>query len=292
MGVSSSKPLKKSIHENIKSKYILQVIFANLREKKLLKLIKYNKNIQSKLNRDINDYIKYYEYNKKIIIEIITISKNYKNYFIKYKEEDERYFHIYFNDEKEEILLCKNYFDYDKNVTKIKIIIDEQITSFEGLFSECICIEKINFIKFNRKDITDMSYMFYKCKSLKEINFYNFNTTNVTDMSSMFFGCTSLEKLYIKNFNTINVINMSFIFGNCVSLKYLNLNNFNTNNVTNMSSMFNNCESLEVLHIDNFNTVNVTDMRGMFWGCSYELEKKLRNLNLNIKEEAFHTYYI
>ena len=85
---------------------------------------------------------------------------------------------------------------------------------------------------------------------------------------------------------------MSFIFGNCVSLKYLNLNNFNTNNVTNMSSMFNNCESLEVLHIDNFNTVNVTDMRGMFWGCSYELEKKLRNLNLNIKEEAFHTYYI
>ena len=50
-----------------------------------------------------------------------------------------------------------------KILQKIKIIIDEQITSFKKLFYECVCIEMINFIKFNRKDINNMKLMFFGC---------------------------------------------------------------------------------------------------------------------------------
>ena len=57
--------------KNIKSKYILQRIFAYLTEKKQLQIIKYNKNIQQKFEKDINDYKNY----KKIIIELTPINK-------------------------------------------------------------------------------------------------------------------------------------------------------------------------------------------------------------------------
>ena len=42
--------------EEIKSKYILQKIFENLRAIRSLKIIKYNKNIQNKINLNIKEY--------------------------------------------------------------------------------------------------------------------------------------------------------------------------------------------------------------------------------------------
>ena len=140
--------IKENSYKNIKSKYILQKIFANLTEKKLLQIVNYNKELQNELEKDINDFIKYY---KKVIIEIIPINKEEDNYFIKYKKEEEQYFQIYFNDEKEE--KHRNYYNKDENVTKIKIIINAQIKSFKGLFYHCCFIEKINFIQFNRENI-------------------------------------------------------------------------------------------------------------------------------------------
>ena len=173
--------IKENSYKNIKSKYILQKIFANVTEKKLLQIVNYNKNIQEELEKDINDFKKYYN---QIIIEIIPINKGDKNTFIKFKEEENKYYHIYFNDETEE--KHRNYINKDENVAKIKIIVDEQIKSFQGLFYFCDCIERINFINFNRKDINNMSYMFFGCSSLIEINLNNFITNNVTNMSYMF----------------------------------------------------------------------------------------------------------
>ena len=203
--------IKENSYKNIKSKYILQKIFANLTEKKLLQIVNYNKELQNELEKDINDFIKYY---KKVIIEIIPINKEEDNYFIKYKKEEEQYFQIYFNDEKEE--KHRNYFTKNDNVTNIKIIIDEHITSFEGLFYEYKCIQKINFIKFKRKDINNMSSMFCGCSSLEKLNLDNFNTNNVTNMSWMFRGCSSLKELNLNNFNTNNVTNMSYMFSRCL----------------------------------------------------------------------------
>ena len=66
--------------------------------------------------------------------------------FINIDEEDEIYYHIYFNDNKEEI---KRYYLYiNENVIKIRIIIDYQIKSFKELFYYCKCFKSINFKKF------------------------------------------------------------------------------------------------------------------------------------------------
>ena len=59
---------------------------------------------------------------------------------------NDKYYHIYFNDNKEEIK--RNYLNENDNVTKLKIIIDYQVKSFDSLFSNCECIEYICFKKF------------------------------------------------------------------------------------------------------------------------------------------------
>ena len=88
-----------------------------------------------------------------IEIEIIPI-KNKFGKFIDIIDIDKKYFHIYFNNNKEEIKTT-NLTEKDK-VSIINIIIDHQIKSFLGLFSACECIESINFKKYYRNNITDM----------------------------------------------------------------------------------------------------------------------------------------
>ena len=88
--------IRSSIFENIKSKYILQMIFNNLEKKKFLYFVKYNKNIKKRINININDYKKYFEL---IEIEIKPINGKYGK-FIEIKKEDEKYYHIYFNNKK------------------------------------------------------------------------------------------------------------------------------------------------------------------------------------------------
>ena len=128
--------------KNIKSNYILKQIFENISQKTLMKLINHNKNIQNQLEIGINDFIKYYE---QIEIEIIPINKDNKNKFINIPKEDKLYYHIYFNDDKNET--DKYYFNKYDNIKKIKIKIDGEIKSFKGLFENCTCIEKIAFLK-------------------------------------------------------------------------------------------------------------------------------------------------
>jgi len=278
---------KKSLLFKIKSKQILKTIFDNLQIYKTLEIVKYNKYCQSRLNKGINDYK---EYRKIIITEIIPKELIYDK-FINITGNNE-YYHIYFNEDKEE---TKRYTIPKKDkITKIKITIDYEIKSLSELFSECKSIKKITFNQFNRRDIKnmsrmfykcssleeldilnfntnnviDMSYMFYQCSSLKELNLYNFNTKNVKYMSLMFYKCSALQKLNISNFVTDDVENMDWMFARCNSLTELNLSNFKTNNVIDMSCMFYKCSSLEVLNLTNFKTTNVKNMDSMFYECS------------------------
>ena len=133
--------------------------------------------------------------------------------FINIDNEDEIYYHIYFNDNKEEIK--RKYFNKNDNVSKIKIIIDYQVKSFGHLFFDCKCIGYICFKKFYRSNINNMEGMFDGCSSLKELNLSNFNTNNVTKMGGMFFGCSSLKELNLSNFNTNNVTLMYEMFYGC-----------------------------------------------------------------------------
>ena len=86
------------IIENIKSRYILSKIYNNMTKKKKLEIVKYNKKIQNRLNLSANDYKKCC----KIEIEIIPKKGEYGQ-FINIDENDKLYYHIYFNDNKEEI---------------------------------------------------------------------------------------------------------------------------------------------------------------------------------------------
>ena len=47
---------KKSLFLKIRRKLILNKIYINLQKYNTLSLIKYNKNYQNKLNKDLNDY--------------------------------------------------------------------------------------------------------------------------------------------------------------------------------------------------------------------------------------------
>ena len=302
------------IMDNLKCDYFFQKLYDNMPKKKKLEIFKYNKKIQNRLKINIKDYKEYSETFTPIEIEIIPTKDKYGR-FININKNDKLYYHIYFNDDKEEI---KNKYEINKedNVIKIKIIIDYQVKSFKGLFFLCQCIESINFKKFYRNNITDMSFMLFDCSSLKRLNLTNFNTNNVTNMHGMFSLCTSLKELNLNNFNTNNVNNMCDMFSycsslkeinlinfntnnvaymngmfcGCSSLKEINLTNFNTNNVKNMFCMFYKCSLLKELNLTNFNTNNVKNMLSMFYGCSDDLQKKIKSENKNIGDEAFIDY--
>ena len=269
---------------NLKSDYFLQKLFNSLDRKKALNIIKYTKNLMNRLNINIKDYKEYLEIYSSIEIEIKLVNNKYGKFINIYKGKEKCY-HIYFNDNKEEIK--RNYINKGENIKIIKIVIDYQIKSFGLLFDGCECVESIYFKKFYRNNIDIMAGMFFGCSSLKELNLNNFNTDNVTNMSCMFYECSSLKKLDLNNFNTKNVTNMSCMFYCCSSLEELNISNFNTNNVTHMYQMFRECSSLKELNLINFNIKNSTNINGMFFYCSYELKMKIRYQCKNIREKAF-----
>ena len=183
--------------KNVKSHYIILKFFEYLTERKYLETIRYNKSIQKRINININHYKAYSETKTSIELDIIPMKGKYGK-FININEEDKKYFHIYFNDNKKKEIENTSLYK-DDNVSKISIIIDYQIKSFSRLFSYCECIESIKFKKFYRNNVTNMSCMFYGCSSLKELNLINFNTNNVTDMRWMFSRCLNELKLKIKS---------------------------------------------------------------------------------------------
>ena len=144
----------KNLIKNFKSKYILQKVFNNLLKKKFLDIIKYNKNIKERINICIKDYKEYSEIYSSIEIEIKPINNSYGK-FINMKEKKRKFYHVYFDDNKEEI---KRYFLIsNENVTKLKIIIDYHAKTFDHLFEECKCIEYIYFKQFFRNNINNIS---------------------------------------------------------------------------------------------------------------------------------------
>ena len=105
----------------------------------------------------------------------------------------EPYYHIYINDDEEEIKKKKFY--KKENIFKIKVILNNKIKSLSNLFRNCKYIKKITFTKFKRKDIINMSSMFYRCLSLEILDISKLNTDKVKNMSEMFYGCNLLKEI-------------------------------------------------------------------------------------------------
>ena len=91
----------KDIFKNLKNDYFLQNVFNNLMKKKSLDIIKYNNNIKERINISIKDYKEYSEIYSSIEIEIKPFNNKYGKFIN--MNENEIYYHIYFNDNKEEI---------------------------------------------------------------------------------------------------------------------------------------------------------------------------------------------
>ena len=229
MNISLEERMKQKksndIFENIKSDYFLQKIIGNIKRNKSLEIMKYNKKLQKRLNLSIKDYKEYSQLFSPIEIELKTVDNKYEVFINIY--ENKEYYYIYFDDSKDEIK--RSYLNENEKVKIIKIIIDHQITSLNGLFLGVKCISSIFFKKFNRINITDMSYMFHGCSSLKELNLSKFNTNNVTDMSFIFSKCSSLKELNLSNFNTDNAIYMSYVFEGCSDELVKKIKNQNKN---------------------------------------------------------------
>ena len=83
----------------LRSDYFIQKFFEYVPERKSLETIRYNKSIQKRINININHYKAYSEQYSSIELDIIPKNGKYGE-FIKIKEEDKKYFHIYFNDNK------------------------------------------------------------------------------------------------------------------------------------------------------------------------------------------------
>ena len=163
---NTSKKQKSNIAiENIKSKYILKIIINDLKIKRLYKIIKYNKEIQNRLEITLDDY-------KNLTptkIKIFPAENRYGEFSNIFNKNEERYFHIYFGKNKKEI--NRTHLDKDDKVKKIKVTIDYQIKSFDRLFKDCICIEAIDFYRFYRNNITNIGYMFNGYSSFKKNKF-------------------------------------------------------------------------------------------------------------------------
>ena len=278
--------------QKLNSKYILKQIFDNLEDIRAYEIFRYNKNIQQKLNIDINLYKELSLEKSPIIIEIIPV-ENKKGKIFNYVSGSNRNYHMYFNDsnkeqytnkiggegeedeeddddeqekeekeekEKKEENQAKEEEENIK-VKKIKLVIDYKVDSFENLFEDCNCIESINFKRFTRINIKDMRSMFWQCSNLKEANLEKFNTDNVTNMSWMFYRCSQLKKI--------------------------NISNSNIDNVEKMVGMFWGCSSLEEINLPNFKDDNNINVKCMFSECSNDLKKKVKEQNKNIGFEAF-----
>ena len=249
--------------KNIKNINILKKVLNHLEKIKLFLIINYNKYFQKKLNIKFNEYKEYSEIYSNIEIEIIPV-QNKNGKFINYlTKEDKKYIKIYFNTNTKAIK--RNYLTMNDKITKIKILLDHHIKTFNNLFSRCESIESFNFKKFSSNNIDDMSHMFFRCSSLKKIDLSNYRNENATYMSYMFYGCTSLEELNLSNLKTNKTERM---FVDCFSLKKINFSNFNTDKLKYTEKMFFNCSSLEELDLSSFNTNNFIDIKQMFYGCS------------------------
>ena len=155
----------------LKSDYFIQKIFEHIERKLSIVIVKYNKNIQKRLNININTYKEYSGLFSSIEIEIKP-KENKIGQFLTVLNGRQKYYHVFFNDNKSQEIK-RNYLEKDDKVSKINIVIDSQIDIIGGLFHNCPCIESIYFKKFFRTNFENFGAMFSLCPELKEIIFSN-----------------------------------------------------------------------------------------------------------------------
>ena len=292
--VQSNNNLFKKIKSNLRVRDIFDILGLN----KKLNIIRYNNDLQTRLNCDISNYrpsVKAQIYlcnmgEKNTIFNLyegcftrFKVSQLYNNKEIPLTVHSEKLYEklsSYYVNLKNTSFYSKHNIDL---ILNIKIY---DLTSLKDLFYGCNRIIKIVFLDFYSPYNKNCAHMFERCFRLENIcNFNILDTKNVTDMSYMFSSCKSLLDIDLSNFKTGNVTNMSYMFYECLNIKNLNLINFDTRNVTNMKCIFGKCgfEKFNTgnQNLNNFNTQNVKTMRHMFFDCTNLKEINMRNFTIS-----------
>ena len=181
----------------------------------------------------------------------------------------------------------KSFKPTEKGKYFIKIIFNLSLKNISYMFSNCSKITKIDFTKFNAKNIINMKYLFYKCVNLEKLDLSNFITKKVEDMQYCFAYCEKLKTIKM-DFNTINTTNMAGMFIGCNELIDINISKFNTIKVTNMKSMFEHCTKIKLININHFELKNVTDISSMFRDCNSLVKIQTKFLDIsNVKNMEY-----
>ena len=132
--------------KKVKSDYFIQKFFGYMPKRKLLETVRYNKSIQKRINININHYKVYSEKYSSIELDIIPIKGKYDK-FINIKEEDKKYFHIHFNDNKKKEIQ-NTLLNKDDTVSKISIIIIIKLNHFQDYFINVGVLNLLNLKNF------------------------------------------------------------------------------------------------------------------------------------------------
>ena len=214
---------------SIKSNYILKKIFENVEKNLYLRLLKNNKNLQTKLDLSIDTYKEYYD---QIEIDIIPKEKNLEEKNIFMTKSEVLDYKVNFNSSFEDVK--RNYFTNTEKISKIRLFLDTKGVAQPlcSLFGKCQCLKEVKIIHCAKNNITDISDMFLNCKSLISVDLSRSKVENVENMSALFAMCTSLKNVNLSKIKTDNLKNMEHMFVNCSSLEKIDLSNFKTDKVT------------------------------------------------------------
>ena len=248
----------------IRCMYITDFIYNYLEVRRFLQIFRYNKNHNLFMYRNANDYRNFVPNNYPIELDIFT-APNTTGKFINIRQNQEKYFRIYFNNSYYSTE-C-NYLKEPNIIRKIKIFILGEIKDFRALFEDCNTIEYIKIVKWKRSDIKDLSRMFYKCKSLKYMDLRNMKTENVKTMTSMFYGCSNLQTADLSKLDVRNLEDIEGLFYSCSALSTVKMFSFLESSINNINFLFCYCFSLKTLILKDFWIGNYLSINHVFLGC-------------------------
>ena len=131
---------KDNLFNNIKSIYILKIIFKNVVKTKYYNIIRYNKKLQNRLDISLNDYKDLYfrsNFIKIIFNKNILITKNTFKFDL-----NSGHYHFY-EEENRNVKKLDINSNICKGVSQINLFIDLEVNSFKRLFYGCEFITKI-----------------------------------------------------------------------------------------------------------------------------------------------------
>ena len=135
----------KVVFQKIKNNYILKQIFEKLKTYTKLEIIKYNKQIQKRLNLSVKDYKEYCQLYSSIEIEL-KVEDNECNKLINISDKEKKYFHIYLDNSNKETK--RNYLKENENAKNIKTTTNHQVKLFKSSLHNCSHISSITFKNF------------------------------------------------------------------------------------------------------------------------------------------------